>query len=38
MASKQWINILAEYAFPKIGRLPVSEIDQPEVLQVLSPT
>ncbi len=34
---QQWINTLAEYAFPKIGRLPVSEIDQPEVLQVLMP-
>ncbi|KAB2530896.1 integrase [Salipiger aestuarii] len=34
---QQWINTLADYAFPKIGRLPVSEIDQPEVLQVLSP-
>lgn len=34
---QQWINTLAEYAFPKIGRLPVSEIDQPEVLQVLLP-
>lgn len=34
---QQWINTLAEYAFPKIGRLPVSEIGQPEVLQVLLP-
>ncbi len=34
---QQWINTLAEYAFPKIGRLPVSEIEQPEVLQVLLP-
>lgn len=34
---QQWINTLADYAFPKIGGLPVSEIDQPEVLQVLSP-
>lgn len=34
---QQWINTLAEYAFPKIGRLPVSEVSQPEVLQVLLP-
>ncbi|WP_376873277.1 tyrosine-type recombinase/integrase [Albirhodobacter sp. R86504] len=34
---QQWINTLAEYAFPKIGRLPVSEIEQPEIMQVLSP-
>ena len=34
---QQWINSLTEYAFPKIGRLPVSDIGQPEVLAVLSP-
>lgn len=34
---QQWINTLTEYAFPKIGRLPVSEIEQPEVMQVLLP-
>ncbi|PWJ20193.1 Arm DNA-binding domain-containing protein [Jannaschia seohaensis] len=34
---QQWINTLAEYAFPKIGRLPVDAIGQPEVLAVLSP-
>lgn len=34
---QQWINTLAEYAFPKIGRLPISEVGQPEVLQVLLP-
>ena len=34
---QQWINTLTEYAFPKIGRLPVSEIGQPEILQILSP-
>ena len=32
-----WINTLVQYAFPKIGRMPVSEIGQPEVLQVLLP-
>ena len=34
---QQWINTLMEYAFPKIGRLPVSDIGQPEVLACLSP-
>jgi len=34
---QQWINTLADYAFPKIGRVPVSEVGQPEVLQVLLP-
>jgi len=34
---QQWINTLSEYAFPMIGRLPVSAIGQPEVLSVLSP-
>ena len=33
----QWINTLRDYAFPKIGRLPVSNIGQPEVLACLSP-
>lgn len=34
---QQWINTLKEYAFPKIGRLPVDSIDQPEVLNCLQP-
>jgi len=33
----QWINTLRDYAFPKIGRLPVSDIGQPQVLLCLSP-
>jgi integrase len=33
----QWISSLADYAFPIIGRLPVSDISQPEVLACLSP-
>lgn len=35
--AQQWINTLREYAFPKIGRYPVSDIGQPEVLACLSP-
>ncbi|SFD85020.1 tyrosine-type recombinase/integrase [Roseivivax sediminis] len=33
----QFITTLETYAFPKIGRLPVDAIGQPEVLAVLSP-
>lgn len=34
---QQWINTLAEYALPKIGRMPASYIEQREVMQALSP-
>ncbi|MFT4999471.1 MAG: integrase [Planctomycetota bacterium] len=34
---QQWINTLRDYAFPKIGRMPVNSIDQPEVMMCLSP-
>ena len=33
----QWINTLRDYAFPRIGRMPIDSIDQPEVLMCLSP-
>ena len=33
----QWINTLRDYAFSKIGRMPVDSIGQPEVLMCLSP-
>lgn len=33
----QWINTLRDYAFPKIGRMPVDSLGQPEVLMCLSP-
>lgn len=33
----QWINTLSDYAFPLIGRLPISDIGQPEVLSCLTP-
>ena len=33
----QWINTLRDYAFPKIGRMPIDSIGQPEVLLCLSP-
>jgi integrase len=33
----QWINTLRDYAFQKIGRMPVDSIGQPEVLMCLSP-
>lgn len=34
---QQWLNTLRDYAFPKIGRMPLDSIDQPEVLMCLSP-
>ncbi len=34
---QQWLNTLRDYAFPKIGRMPVDVIGQPEVLMCLSP-
>jgi len=33
----QWINTLKSYAFPKIGRMPIDSIGQPEVLMCLLP-
>jgi hypothetical protein len=33
---QQWINTLRDYAFPKIGRMPIDAIGQPEVLMCLS--
>jgi len=34
---QQWINTLRDYAFPKIGRMPLDSIGQPEVMMCLSP-
>lgn len=34
---QQWINTLRDYAFAKIGRMPVDAVGQPEVLMCLSP-
>jgi integrase len=34
---QQWRNTLATYAYPVIGRVPVSEIDTPMVLRILQP-
>ena len=34
---QQWINTLRDHAFPKIGRMPIDSIGQPEVLMCLSP-
>ena len=33
----QWINTLRDYSFPKIGRMPIDSIGQPEVLMCLAP-
>ena len=34
---QQWINTLRDYAFPKIGRMPIDSVGQPEVMMCLSP-
>ena len=34
---QQWINTLRDYAFPKIGRMPIDSINQPEVMMCLAP-
>ncbi|MBE9639769.1 tyrosine-type recombinase/integrase [Salipiger pacificus] len=34
---QQWINTLRDYAFPKIGRMPIDGIGQPEVMMCLAP-
>ena len=34
---QQWINTLRDYAFPKIGRMPIDSIGQPEVMICLAP-
>jgi integrase len=34
---QQWLNTLRDYAFPKIGRMPINSIGQPEVLICLAP-
>lgn len=33
---QRWINTLRDYAFPKVGRMPVDTIGQPEILMCLS--
>jgi integrase len=34
---EQWITTLRAYAFPKIGRMPIDSIGQPEVMMCLAP-
>tara|TARA_R110002012_G_scaffold275467_3_gene462101 strand:+ start:945 stop:2114 length:1170 start_codon:yes stop_codon:yes gene_type:complete len=34
---QQWINTLRDYAFPKIGRMPIDSVEQPEVMMCLAP-
>lgn len=35
--AQQWLNTLRDYAFPKIGRMPIDSIGQPEVMMCLTP-
>lgn len=34
---QQWVNTLTTYAFPTIGEMPVSEVDEESVLEILKP-
>ena len=34
---KTWLSSLERYAFPRIGKMPVSEVSSADVLEVLSP-
>lgn len=34
---QQWLNTLRDYAFPQIGQIPIDKIEQPEVMECLSP-
>jgi integrase len=34
---QQWVNTLTTYAYPVIGKMPVSEIDTAHVLKILKP-
>lgn len=34
---QQWINTLRDYAFPKIGRMPIDSVGQPDVMMCLAP-
>lgn len=34
---RQWLNTLRDYAFPKIGRMSINTIGEPEVMMCLSP-
>ncbi|MFU8765815.1 MAG: phage integrase central domain-containing protein, partial [Haliea sp.] len=33
----QWLTTLEKYVIPQLGKLPVAEIDTPQVLAVLQP-
>lgn len=33
----QWLSTLNTYAFPVLGRLPIDQIDTPDILKVLAP-
>ena len=35
--AREWLSSLERYAFPRIGRRPVSEVDSADVLQILTP-
>ena len=34
---QQWVNTLTTYAFPTIGEMPVAEVDEESMLDILKP-
>ena len=35
--SREWLSSLSRFAFPRIGKVPVSEVTSADVLEILSP-
>ena len=35
--SREWLSSLSRFAFPRIGRMPVSEVTRADVLEILTP-
>ena len=35
--SREWLSSLSRFAFPRIGKVPVSEVTRADVLEILSP-
>ena len=35
--SREWLSSLSRFAFPRIGRMPVSEVTSADVLEILTP-
>ena len=35
--SREWLSSLSRFAFPRIGKMPVSEVSSADVLEILTP-